>query len=119
MANALINKERENNNSLWHEVSDRPKNFSRLEETIETEVLIIGGGFTGLSTALHLSKNGISNALIEKNKIATGASGRNVGYVNAGLWLEPSEVERRAKITGKTLVTELSSAPALVFKLIE
>lgn len=52
---------------------------------IETDVAIIGGGFTGLSTALHLRKDfGVSCTVIEANQPAWGASGRNGGFVLPG-----------------------------------
>ncbi|MEZ5891671.1 MAG: FAD-binding oxidoreductase [Parvularculaceae bacterium] len=56
----------------------------RLSGTIETDVAIIGGGFTGVTAALSLAERGRSVALIEANRIGWGASGRNGGQVLAG-----------------------------------
>lgn len=115
----LINNEVQGmNGSYWFNTYQENSAFAHLEGTKKTEVLIIGGGFTGLSAALHLSQKGISNILLEKSMIGSGASGRNVGYVNAGLWLEPEVVEKRAGDYGKLLLSELSDAPNLVFDLI-
>jgi glycine/D-amino acid oxidase-like deaminating enzyme len=50
-----------------------------LAEDIETGVAIIGGGYSGLSTAHHLSKAGVDCAVIEANDVGWGASGRNGG----------------------------------------
>ena len=57
------------------------------------QVCVIGGGFTGLSAALHLAKRGIEVILLEQARFAWGASGRNGGQVHVGLrreqdWLE-------------------------------
>jgi len=57
------------------------------------DVCVVGGGFTGLSTALHLAEAGRSVILLEANRLGWGASGRNGGQVHSGqrrdpLWLE-------------------------------
>jgi len=49
---------------------------------IETDVVIIGAGYTGLSTALHLAKeHGIKAHVLEANQTAWGCSGRNAGFI--------------------------------------
>ena len=55
-----------------------------LAGSVETEVCIIGGGLAGLCTALSLTERGRSVAVIEKNRIGWGASGRNGGMVSIG-----------------------------------
>lgn len=52
-----------------------------LQEKADADVVIIGGGLTGISTALHLAQRGISTVLLERTCIAWGASGRNAGIV--------------------------------------
>ena len=83
------------------------------------DVLIVGGGITGLSAALHLAEAGRQVLAIEANDIGWGASGRNGGQVNPGLKWEPEELEagfgadlggRMARLGG--------GAPDLVFELI-
>ena len=49
------------------------------------DVCIIGGGYTGLSSALYLASEGVNVLLIESNKIASGASGANGGQVSGGM----------------------------------
>jgi len=51
----------------------------------EADVCIIGGGYTGLSSALYLANEGINVLLLESNKIASGASGANGGQVSGGM----------------------------------
>ena len=65
----------------------------RLEETVQADVCVIGGGFTGMSAALHLARRGRSVVLLEQSLVGWGASGRNGGQVHVGLrreqdWLE-------------------------------
>ena len=55
-----------------------------LNEKVETEICVIGGGLAGLSTALGLVEKGKKVTLIEANRIGWGASGRNGGFVAKG-----------------------------------
>jgi glycerol-3-phosphate dehydrogenase len=51
---------------------------------IQTEVLIVGGGATGVGIARDLSLRGIPSVLIEKGDLTSGASGRNHGLLHSG-----------------------------------
>lgn len=67
--------------------------FPTLRGESVTDVCVIGGGYTGLSTAIHLRKRGFNVTLLEANSIGWGASGRNGGHVGTGqradqYWLE-------------------------------
>src|SRR6516162_3058271 len=55
-----------------------------LDETVEADVCIIGGGLAGLTAALWLARAGKSVALLEAQRIGWGASGRNGGFVGLG-----------------------------------
>src|SRR5712691_1256390 len=50
-----------------------------------TDVLVIGGGITGVSLLHHLRARGSQSALVERAHIAAGASGRNAGFLLAGV----------------------------------
>ncbi|MDV7270239.1 FAD-binding oxidoreductase [Thioclava sp. A2] len=58
------------------------------------DLCIIGGGFTGLSAALHAAEKGLSVILLEAHRVGFGASGRNGGQVGSGQRLEQDELER-------------------------
>lgn len=86
---------------------------------IRVETVLIGGGFTALSAALHLAEAGHAVAVLETNEPGWGASGRNGGQVNPGLKTLPSEVERHfGPERGARLAHAAWTAPDLVFDLI-
>lgn len=65
-----------------------------LEGSVVADVCVIGGGYTGLSTALHLRQLGYSVTLLEANRIAWGASGRNGGHVGTGQRVDQESLEQ-------------------------
>ncbi|HVY14472.1 MAG TPA: FAD-binding oxidoreductase [Rhodopila sp.] len=85
-----------------------------------TSVVIIGAGFTGLSTALHLAEKRVDTVVLEANQPGWGASGRNGGQVNPGLKHDPDTVLKDfGTDLGGRMVTLSSEAPNLVFRLVE
>lgn len=68
--------------------------FPAFEGEADTDVAIIGGGFTGLGAALELARRGVSVTLLEGARIGSGASGRNGGQVHTGQRLDPQTLER-------------------------
>jgi len=104
--------------NLWQESSKENISFEPLKDSVVSDLAIIGGGYTGCSAALATAKKGLSVALIDQ-KIGYGGSGRNVGLVNAGLWLHPKKVEKILGLeAGVKLNNALANAPDLVFGLI-
>ncbi len=80
---------------------------------------IIGGGFTGLSTALHLALQRVDCLVLEAHEPGWGASGRNGGQVNPGLKHDPAAVERDfGPGLGRRMVAFAGNAPNVVFELI-
>ncbi|AFU98432.1 NAD(P)/FAD-dependent oxidoreductase [Simiduia agarivorans] len=67
-----------------HSFENRPA-FPALTGDKTVDVCIVGGGFTGVSTALHLVERGYSVALVEANRIGWGASGRNGGQITGNM----------------------------------
>lgn len=65
-----------------------------LDGDAQADVLVVGAGFTGLSTALHLAERGVRVIVLDAAEPGWGASGRNGGQVNPGLKFDPDQVER-------------------------
>ncbi|MEZ5714247.1 MAG: FAD-binding oxidoreductase [Paracoccaceae bacterium] len=106
--------------SLWDSTSAEPALGQPLGGDATCDLAIVGGGFTGLSTALHAAERGLSAHVLEAKSIGYGGSGRNVGYVNAGLWLPPQDVASiLGEATAAPLIRTLGEMPAYVFELIE
>ena len=79
--------------SLYEDtVGERPQ-YPRLDGSAEADVLVIGGGFTGLSAAVHLARAGARVVLLEASRFGDGASGRNGGQMGTGHRLWPAELE--------------------------
>ena len=69
----------------WYAASvNQHKRYKTLQTRIRTDVCIIGGGFTGLSAALHLATAGVKVVLLDAHRPGWGASGRNGGQVANG-----------------------------------
>lgn len=106
--------------TLWQNTSREYVNADPLSEDITVDLAIIGGGYTGCSAALHAAQAGASVCLLEAHQIGHGGSGRNVGLVNAGLWLPPDEIRAHlGQTAGDRLIELLGNAPSDVFRLIE
>jgi sarcosine oxidase len=90
--------------SLWSASARTPAPaFAAVEDRIEADVAIIGGGYTGLSAALHLAEAGRRACVVDAEEIGFGASGRNGGQVNPGLKLTESGVVARLGERGRGL----------------
>ncbi|WP_299811405.1 FAD-binding oxidoreductase [uncultured Roseibium sp.] len=83
------------------------------------DVCVVGGGYTGLSAALHLAAHGLNVILLEANRIGWGASGRNGGQVGSGQRIEQTVLEQRHGKSHAKLLWELAEeSKALVKRLI-
>ena len=80
-------------NSYYAENANQITELPMLFSNIEVDVCVIGAGFTGLSSALHLAQSGYSVAIIEAQRIGFGASGRNGGQVSGGQRMDQEGLE--------------------------
>lgn len=106
--------------TLWHETAPELPPLAPWSGEDEVDLAVVGGGFAGLSTALHAAQAGLSVALLEGNRIAWGASGRNAGFVVPNFAkVDPDGI--RAKLgqdRGGRLVQMAAGSADLVFGLI-
>ena len=106
-------------NSLWAATAAPAAASPPLQGEERADVCVIGGGFTGLSAALHLAEGGASVVVLEAGEVGSGASGRNGGQVIPGLKLDPSELEAELGPERGARLTELVGGAAdFVFDLV-
>jgi glycine/D-amino acid oxidase-like deaminating enzyme len=87
-----------------------------LKGSEKADVIVIGGGFTGLSTALHLREASVDVAIVEAMEPGWGASGRNNGQVIPTLSrVDPEEIVARHGAAGERFVGMLRDSAATLF----
>jgi glycine/D-amino acid oxidase-like deaminating enzyme len=106
--------------ALWAATAAPAPPTPPLEESTSADVCIVGGGYAGLSTALHLAERGIRALVLEAREPGWGASGRNGGQVIPGLKYDPDEVvEMFGAERGQRLIEFAGGTADVVFALIE
>src|ERR1700716_509330 len=102
--------------SLWSAATPLGPVLPELVGTGEADVIVIGAGFTGLSTALHLREAGVDVAIVEAMEPGWGASGRNNGQVIPTLSRpDPDDIVRRHGAAGERLVRLLRGGASTLF----
>jgi gamma-glutamylputrescine oxidase len=86
-------------NSWYAATAPATPPFPPHEGQSRADVCIVGGGYTGLSAAIHLRRAGYSVILLEANRVGWGASGRNGGHVGTGQRADQYDLE---KLVGKS-----------------
>jgi glycine/D-amino acid oxidase-like deaminating enzyme len=106
--------------SLWHAIGGDDRERPPLSEAVDADLAIIGGGFSGLSTALHAAAKGLSVVLLEAEIIAWGATGRNAGFVVPNFAKrDPDDIiAALGTERGEDLIRFASGSADLVFDLI-
>jgi len=104
--------------SLWAATAPPPPATPPLDASADSDVCIIGGGYAGLSTALHLAERGVKAVVIEAREPGWGASGRNGGQVIPGIKYDPDDLERKFPDTAEHLIPFLGGTADTVFDLI-
>jgi glycine/D-amino acid oxidase-like deaminating enzyme len=105
--------------SLWTATANPSPRRPSFSGTSKADCVVIGGGFTGLSAALHLAEAGQSVLLLEAESVGWGASGRNGGQVNPGLKEGPAAIEARfGRDLGQRMNDLAGGGGDLVFDLI-
>ncbi|QFT33512.1 Gamma-glutamylputrescine oxidoreductase [Labrenzia sp. THAF82] len=105
--------------SYYAATANRQTSHAPLEGARTCDVCVIGGGYTGLSAALHLAERGQKVMLLEANRVGWGASGRNGGQVGSGQRVEQTVLEARHGKSHARLLWDLAEeSKALVKQLI-
>lgn len=79
-----------------------------LQEEVNCDVCVVGGGFTGLSAALELAEKGLSVIVLEAGEIASGATGRNGGQILRGFAQSPGYLVDRYGLHDAKMLSHLS-----------
>lgn len=107
------------NPSLWYATAPEAAPTPPLATDAKADVCVIGAGFAGLSTALHLAEAGVSVTVLEAHEPGWGGSGRNGGQVIPGIKYDPSEIVAKfGPVAGEALTRFVGSTGDLVFDLI-
>jgi glycine/D-amino acid oxidase-like deaminating enzyme len=105
---------------LWEKTAPPAPPTEPLIGDVKADVVVVGCGYTGLSAALRLAEAGAKVAALEAVEVGFGGAGRNVGLVNAGMWVLPSEmIEALGADYGERALALLGNAPAAVWETIE
>lgn len=72
---------RDPSSTLWQAAAPAGPALAALDGTAETDVLVVGGGIAGLSTALHLAERGVDVLLVEAAQLGSGATGQSGGLI--------------------------------------
>ena len=84
LTNKQLNNQQGFPESYWSSTTS-PINYAPLNSDVNANVVIVGAGYTGLSCAIHLAQQGVTNiVVVEANEIGWGCSGRNAGFVLPG-----------------------------------
>lgn len=106
--------------SYWAASAAPADPWPALRYSCPVDVAIVGAGFTGLSTALHLAQRGVACAVVDAFQPGWGASGRNGGQVVPMLKYNPSELAAMlGKDYGERLTQLVAGSADFVYELVE
>ena len=101
---------------LWEATAPPALALPALDGSLDAEVVIIGAGYTGLSTALHLAESDRPSVVVEAHSPGWGASGRNTGWLEPNWWLKkPAQIDAMfGAERGQQLTRWVASGPRLL-----
>lgn len=106
--------------SLWAAVTPSGLELPELVGTQQADVIVIGAGFTGLSTALHLREAGVDVVVVEAAEPGWGASGRNNGQVIPTLSRpDPEDIIAKHGAVGERFVAMLRDSASVLFDVVQ
>ncbi len=105
--------------AVYVRAAPEPLPAGPVREPFRTQVAVVGGGFTGISAALHLAEAGAEVAVLEAKDVGWGASGRAFGQVVPYLKIGEDALARRYGRDAARVIEAVAAGPDLVFGLIE
>ncbi|MEE2782064.1 MAG: FAD-binding oxidoreductase [Pseudomonadota bacterium] len=107
--------------SVWAKIASQGCDTRQLQGATETEVAIVGAGFTGTSTALHLAEKGIDSVVLEAEQIGFGCSSRNQGTLAGGYYASTPGMIKASygQERGDRMNRMMAASTSLVFELVE
>ena len=105
-------------NSIWLDTVKKPISYKQLDQDLNVDVLIIGGGITGMSIAYHLQNKGLHTALVERNKIGRGITSKTTGKIDylQGLKYTKLKNERTAHLYLKSQLEAINLLKDIITK---
>ncbi len=100
----------EHPSSYYTATANRQTQHPALKGDLSCDVCIVGGGYTGLSSALYLAERGYNVVLLEANRVGWGASGRNGGQVGSGQRTDQEVLEQRHGLSHAKMLWDLAEA---------
>ncbi|USE35066.1 FAD-binding oxidoreductase [Endozoicomonas sp. SCSIO W0465] len=81
--------------------------YPELEGNLSVDICVVGGGFSGVATALELAERGYRVAVLEARKIGWGATGRNGGQLIRGIGTEPEQFSSQIGTDGVEAIHQM------------
>ncbi|MEM6305198.1 MAG: FAD-binding oxidoreductase [Pseudomonadota bacterium] len=101
----------------WYAATATPlAPFAPLKGVVRADVCVVGGGYTGLSAALHLAQMDRDVVLIDAQRVGFGASGRNGGQLGSGQRVDQIELERLLGTAHAAQLWEMAEATKSLVK---
>jgi len=97
----------EHTGSYYAATANGMTRYPPLQGEHTVDVAVVGAGFTGVSSALHLAERGYKVALIEANRVGWGASGRNGGQMVDGM-VEIEKIEKRLGLQAASIAQQMN-----------
>ncbi|MGK0498536.1 MAG: glycine/D-amino acid oxidase-like deaminating enzyme [Oceanicoccus sp.] len=104
----------EHTGSYYAATANWQTNYPRLEGEIEADVVVVGGGFSGVNTAVELAEKGYNVVLLEANRISWGATGRNGGQIIGGIGHDAEQFENKIGKEGVQAIDEMGIEAAKI-----
>lgn len=106
--------------SLWAATARPAPSTPAIDGNHDTDVAVVGAGYAGLSSALHLAQANVDVTVLEANEVGWGASGRSGGQVIPGIKYDPEEMYQLfGESAGKRAADTFGSTAQRVFDVID